>query len=124
MSGQAKNADNLPTTPMSILEVLRSGQILAKNLNKDQRQVCVEYLINQGYPTAEIAEILKVCTRTVRRYKEQIRKSNAIELDTNFTAEHVGWAFQNAQYSIDYLKRLAKKTDCPHFSRVKSVNLT
>jgi DNA-binding CsgD family transcriptional regulator len=120
MSRQTEISDSLPVSPISCVKAIQSGQIQAKSLPKENRQICVEYLTSEGYSSGTIAEIMKVDTRTIRRDKERIRHVNAINLDAAFTSKHVGLLMQGSQHVIENLIRIAKDKDCPYFVKVNS----
>ncbi len=124
MSAQTDPANDLPESPISLVKAVRDNVIPAKALTREQRQICVEYLGSEGYSTGEMAEILKVSSRTVRRDREQIRERNAVSLDPDFTARHVGQLLQGAQYAISSLIRISREKDCPYAARVKAIKQT
>lgn len=124
MSRQTNNSDSLPVSPISLVRAIQSGQIQAKSLPKEHRRICVEYLTGEGYLSAEIAEIFKVNPRTIRRDRKRIRQDNAVNLDADFTATHVGLLMQGSQHAIQNLKRISNKKDCPHIVKVSATKGT
>lgn len=114
MSAETEKNNSLPVSPISLVKAIQNGQVNAKGLSIQDRQMCVEYLANQGGSTAEIAEVLKVSDRTVRRDMGQIREKNAVEPDEGFTARFAGQILQDRQFAVDGLKRLSRDRSCPH----------
>lgn len=124
MCRQTDKPNSLPVSPISLVKAIQGGQIEAKSLPKEHRQICVDYLTNEGYSSGEISEILKVSPRTIRRDRERIRQDNAVNLDADFTGRHVGLLTQRSQHAIENLIRVSKEKGCPHFVKVKAIKET
>lgn len=124
MDPRSESINDLPESPISLVKAIRNNVIPAKALTREPRQTCVEYLGSEGYSTGEIAEILKVSPRTIRRDMEQIRGRNAISLDPDFTATHIGQLARRAQHAISSLTRISREKDCPYFVKVRAIKET
>ena len=88
-----------------VLRAIHEGKLGPETLAPEDRQACVEQLSIEGYSTSEIAEILKVGDRTIRRDFEAIRERHAIERDPNMVKIVVGQLSQQAQSSIERIHR-------------------
>jgi len=124
MGPRSDPVNNLPESPISLVKAIRNNVIPAKALTREPRQTCVEYLGSEGYSTGEIAEILKVHPRTIRRDREDIRERNAVSIDPDFIARHVGQLLQRAQHAISSLTRISREKDCPYAVKVKAIKET
>ncbi len=65
----------------ALMKQIQSGQLDPKCIGTTSRRQVVMTMINDGYSTAEIAEILKVSDRTIERDRKAIRESNAVTRD-------------------------------------------
>lgn len=109
---------------ITLVRDLRNGKISASALSKESRQTCVEYLGNEGYSAVEIAEVLKVSTRTVHRDRDSIRAENAISKDPELVDQQAGQLVQHAEQAIQRLRKIAREKDCPAAVRVDAVRGT
>ena len=107
-----------PRTALSIIRDLKSGRLSGSSLARDDRQRCVEHLTAEGYTTAEIAEVLGVCERTIGRDRPAIRSANALERDPRLVGEVVGRLVQQAEASVARCRRIGREKDAPPSARV------
>ncbi len=73
----------------------------------DRRQL-VEFLMSDGYSTAEMAQILQVGDRTIERYKKAVRESNAIARDPKLVEQMVGRLVCEAELSIQRMRKAVR----------------
>jgi len=111
-------------SPITLVRDLQSGMISATSLSTEARQVCVEYLGNEGYSVGEIAEILKISIRTVHRDRDQIKAAHAVSFTPDMVEQQVGQLLQHADQAIQRFRRIAREKDCPHAARVEAVRGT
>lgn len=107
--------------PISLIRKIKSGQLNGKDLPKDNRLCCVEYLASEGYSTAELAEILGVSSRTIRRDKGIIREQNAIRLTSNFVPEYIGSLNQKAEHMYNSLLKIARDDTCAPLAKIAAL---
>jgi len=124
MSNCEQNKDKQSLSPISLTRQLHDGEISAANLTKESRITCVEYLTSEGYSSAQVAEILKVSTRTIYRDKKCVRDRNAVACSPDFTAKQVGQLMFTANQAVGNLTRLIKEKDCPSNVRVDAIYKT
>ena len=124
MSDSEQNVNKLILSPISLIKQLRDGKISAADLTKESKIACVEYLNGEGLKKCEIAELLKISARTVYRDLAQIRKENAISLDAEFVAEHVGELKKRCSSAISNLLRIQNEKNCPYKVKVDALYKT
>jgi transposase len=120
---EPKVAEETPS-PITLVRDLQSGRISANSLSTEARQVCVEYLGNEGYSVGEIAEVLKISIRTIHRDRDQIKAAHAVSFSPDMVEQQVGQLAQHADQAIQRLRRIAREKDCPHAARVEAVRST
>ncbi len=64
-----------------VLRDIKNGVLDTSNLSADDRRLCVAQLVGEGLSVGEIAQVLRVSTRTVTRDRQAIHEQNAIEPD-------------------------------------------
>ena len=124
MSDSEKNVNKLILSPISLIKQLRDGKISAADLTKESRITCVEYLDGEGLKRCEIAELLKVVPRTVYRDLAEIKQENAINLDAEFVAQHVGELKKRCSSAISNLLKIQNDKKCPHKVKVDALYKT
>jgi transposase len=111
-------------SPITLVRDLQSGKISASSLSTEARQVCVEYLGNEGYSVGEIAEVLKISIRTIHRDRDQIKAAHAVGFTPDMVEQQIGQLVQHADQAIQRLRRIAREKECPHAARVEAVRGT
>lgn len=91
-----------------LIQKLKSGQILPELIDKEQRQLCIEVFIGEGYTISSIAQILNKCERTIRRDLEEIRERNALTPDIGLAKKIIGEMVTNGCIHRSHLMRLAR----------------
>ena len=77
-------------TTVTLLQRIKSGQIDPSAIGRDDRRLLVSHLMADGYSTAEIAQIMKVCDRSIARDKRAIREDSALPQDPKLAEEMTG----------------------------------
>jgi hypothetical protein len=108
------------SSPITLIRELQSGALSPTVLTHETRRACVEHLTAEGYSVAEVAEFLKVSTRTVSRDLALIREVNAIEQDPALVGQFVGELMVQGRQSIARLRRITRERDCPPATRVEA----
>jgi hypothetical protein len=104
------NYDNTPV--LQILKQIRDGVIDPKKLDSEIRQDCVEHLwYVEGRAVAEIAQVLNVSDKTIRRDQDQIRKRNAQKPSADYTLEVFGELLKKATSAHENMMRLSRSPD-------------
>lgn len=98
-----------PETPViKILTQIRNEEINPKDLPKEIRQECVEYLwITEAQPVAIIANVLDVSEKTIRRVQEDIRSKNATKPSRDQGLKMIGEFIQKATALHEHMMKLS-----------------
>ena len=115
----AQNPDGGPSV-LDLIRGIRSGDVAPGGLDKDSRRACVEHLTVEGYSAVEIAEILRVTDRTVRRDREAIRAAHAVQQDPRLVEEMVGRLVQQANVSVEHVSRAVRGKDVKPTDRIEA----
>ncbi len=75
---------------IDLLQKIKAGHTDPESIRKVDRHLIVEMLMADCATVPEIAKILVVSERTVKRDKKEIRAANAIERDPNLVGQMVG----------------------------------
>jgi hypothetical protein len=103
---------------IDLLQQLKAGTLAGAELTIASRRRIVSYLIGDGVPTPEIAQILKVTERTIDRDKRAIRETNAIEKDPKLVAQMVGRLCAEAELTIQRIRRTTREKEVDPAVRV------
>lgn len=105
-----ENYENTPA--LQILKQIKDGVIDPKKLDSEIRQACVEHLwFVEGRAVAEIAHVLNVSDKTIRRDEDQIRKRNAQKPSADYSVEVFGELLQKAKSAHENMMRLSRSPD-------------
>ncbi len=107
-------------SPLELLKGIQQGTIDTQSLSAETRRVCVEHLLAEAYGASEIAEILKVSTRTIQRDQKQIQEQNALQRDPKLVDQFVGKTFLLMTHSMGRLHRLARNKANSASSRIEA----
>ena len=92
---------------LDYVQDISNRRIDPSSLGIETRIQLTELLRRDGWPIAQIAQLLKKDDRTIKRYCKVIRKRNRLNRHPQFTAEYAGEMLANAEYGINRLIRLA-----------------
>jgi len=115
----AQNPDGGPSV-LDLIRGIRSGDAAPGGLDKDSRRACVEHLTVEGYSAVEIAEILRVTDRTVRRDREAIRAAHAVQQDPRLVEEMVGRLVQRADTAVERISRAVRGKEVKPVDRIEA----
>lgn len=73
-----------------VIRDIKNGVLDAAALAADDRRLCVAQLAGEGLSVGEIAQVLRVSTRTITRDRQVIHEQNAIEPDSRLAALFAG----------------------------------
>lgn len=113
-------ADSTGDRVLDILARVRSGDVHGKGLDKDTRQACVDYMTLEGAGTADIAKVLDVSDRTIRRDLEEIRQRRALEHDPRLTNQCAGELLAETRAAMGRMKRIARDPQTPPGVKVEA----
>jgi len=116
------NADPADASSLSVLDAigrLKSGLLDPKTLSADDRRACVAYLGSEGLGVAEIAQLMQVSDRTIRRDREAIRDANALEPDPALAGRVAGQLMVEAEACMTRIRRVTWDRDTPPGVRVE-----
>lgn len=112
-----------PESVLSLLQKVKAGELDPRNLSAESRQACVEHMGVEGYSTAEMAQVLRVTERTIRRDRQAIRKAHAVEPGDEFVKETVGALAAHGEMAIDRIRRQARSRELSPMERVHAERL-
>ncbi len=115
-SPAASPLDDLPSTELVLL--LGRGEIKPDQLTPEIRKRCVDYLAFDGFGQSEIAQILNVSDRTVRRILANIRDDEALAPDPRLGDRLLGQLQRTTLASIDRLGRITRDPSTPPYARL------
>ncbi|MEO1584308.1 MAG: hypothetical protein AAFR96_07020 [Planctomycetota bacterium] len=93
---------------LDLLGSIRAGQIAGRSLSPETRRLCVDYLAAEGAANAEMAQLLDVTDRTIRRDREAIRETNALKIDDGFADRIAGELIEEGRRAVDRIRRIAR----------------
>ena len=75
---------------LDLIEGLRNGTILSETFSIEERLVCIELMLRESVRKAEIARLLKVSDRQIRRDVKVVASRNAIKVTPALAREIIG----------------------------------
>jgi transposase len=103
-----------------ILQKIRSGSMLPRDLEKEDRQRCVESLFCEGFSEVQISQELQRSEKTIRRDLSEIRRRNAISPSVEQAKELIGEMQQQARLQISRLTRIAISPDSSEEEKINA----
>lgn len=102
-----QGADDKADKPRAIdlLQKIKASQTNPLSINRSDRLLIVEMLLFDSATVPEMAQILNVSERTIKRDKQAIRQSNAITRDPKLIDEMVGRLFSEADTAVQRIRR-------------------
>lgn len=105
-------------TVAELVRRISDGAVDVDDLPPDLRRECVSHLTVEGFSSSEIAVLLKMSDRTVRRDRAAARQDDAIVPDLYLGDELLGEYHRLTLASIQRLTRLARDADTPPYARL------
>jgi hypothetical protein len=113
----------LPSSPVedngrhrNVFDVVRdikNGVIDTSNISADDRRLCVTQLMGEGLSVGEIAQVLRVSTRTVTRDRQVIHEQNAIEPDPKLGYLLAGRLAAEYEATAARIRRVTRDKETP-----------
>lgn len=117
-SGADEGASEDRTPVDRIVERIHAGSLAAESLPAEVRRRCVSQLTAEGFSGTEIAALLHMGERTVRRDRAALRKEEALA-PSRFLGDELLGEFQRiALASVQRLTRMAHANDVPPYARL------
>ena len=95
---------------LHLVRDVRQGRVAAACLSSADRRACVEYFTGEGMTAPEIAVVMNVSDRTVRRDRQAIRRANTLRPGKELADEVVGELCSRAESAISRLHRAVRDT--------------
>ena len=96
-----------PPPLLTLIQRIKDGQVDPVTLDHETKVQCTELFRLEGQTIYQIAQILKISDRQVKRYNREIKNRNAVVPDQNFTNKYIGNMIHRAEYIVDGLIRLS-----------------
>lgn len=96
---------------LSLIQQINSGEVNPKDLSPELRQQVVEVLTLEGYSVPQIAQIVQVSEKTVRRDLSVIKERNGLSPSVELTRRLVGDLVMKAEAHRSYLMRMARSRE-------------
>ncbi|MFA5039629.1 MAG: hypothetical protein WC732_08130 [Candidatus Omnitrophota bacterium] len=93
------------------------------SLDKTVLQKCAVLFKNRGYSNEDISEILKVSSRTIDRYIENVRSETSLMVGINFQKELLGEILNHLKLRYQRLLRLSYSDKLSDFEKARTVCL-
>jgi transposase-like protein len=103
--------DNQEKPILSLIQQINSGEVDPKELSPEIRQQIVEVLTLEGYSVPQIAQIVQVSEKTVRRDINAIKERNGLNPSVELTRRLVGDLVMKAEAHRSYLMRMARSRE-------------
>lgn len=95
------------TSVLSLLQKIKDGSKNPRDLEKEDRQRCVEAMVLEGILEPQIAQILERSEKTIHRDLADIRKRNPMSPSAGQAKELVGETQQQVRVQITRLTKIA-----------------
>ena len=115
-----RESDGERPTVLSLLRDIQAGTVDPTAIPPETRQGVVAHLSAEGYSVPEMAEILRVAERTVKRDRQQVRKANALAPHSDFSGEMAGRLVQEAESAIVLMRRAARDKEAGPGDRINA----
>jgi len=92
-------------------------------IDREILQQCGVFYRSRGYTNDDIAELFKVCKRTIERYFADVRLQNSINIGPNYQQELLGEVLSNYQLRYRRLLRLSYSGEMSDYERARVVSL-
>ncbi|MGE3108974.1 MAG: helix-turn-helix domain-containing protein [Vicinamibacterales bacterium] len=96
-----------------VLRDIKNGVLDTSNLTADDRRLCVAQLVGDGLSVGEIAQVLRVSTRTITRDRQAIHEQNAIEPDPRLGYLFAGRLAAEYEATSARIRRVTRDKETP-----------
>jgi len=105
---------------IDLVRGIKTGAIGPKSISTDERRRCAEHLRGEGLSTAEIAKVLGVADRTIRRDHEANADARAIQPDAAMADRYAGHLMHEADLAITRIRRITREDDATPAARIEA----
>ena len=103
---------------MELIERLHARELAVADVPAKLRQHCIDHLTHEGFTNGEIARIIGIHERTVRRDRQAFRRDHAVQPQLALGDELVGEFERIILHSVQRLIRLCRDGDVPPYARL------
>lgn len=96
---------------LALIQQINAGEINPKDLKPEIRQQVVEVLILEGYSDPQLAQILQVSDKTIKRDTKTINERNGLTPDADLVKRLVGGFVMKAEAHRSFLMRIARSRE-------------
>lgn len=117
----SQSLDQKPEKPvLDMIQQIKDGKLDPRTLDKEERQCCLEVMLQEGLNVPTLAQILKMSDKTIRRDIKDIRLRNSFTPSVDFLKETAGELFAYARIHRDHLMRLARSKEASVMERAQA----
>lgn len=98
---------------------IEQGDMAVESIDKELREQCIELYKNQGYSIAEIADKLKVSSKTIQRDIQSIRERNALTPAEGWFKQTLGECYNSHRLHYTQILRLLNVPDLSNAERIQ-----
>jgi transposase-like protein len=107
------------TSVLELIRRIKSGAVNRKGLSVEDRRACVQHMSLEGMTVPEIAQVLGVGDRTIRRDRKAIQQANALDPDPNLVYEMAGRLWQEAEASRARIRQITRSGETDPSDRIE-----
>ncbi|MEM6503850.1 MAG: DeoR family transcriptional regulator [Planctomycetota bacterium] len=100
------------TSVIDLIQQIKTGDLDASLLGHTDRRRCVRWLTVEGLAVEEIAQVLAVSERTIRRDRAKLRDEVALDPDPRLALRLAGWMFDECEIAVQRLRRVTRDPHC------------
>ena len=107
--GPAEQPDDQDGCLLHVVRDVRQGRSAA-DLSPAERRACIDFFVAEGLTTAEIAVLMQVTDRTIRRDRQALRESHAVQPGEALGNMLIGELCRQAEDATARLRRAVRNT--------------
>lgn len=96
---------------VTLIQRIKDGTLDPKMLSREERQLCVEVCVLEGYSVSQVAQLFDRSEKTIGRDLADIRQKNALAPNVEFAKEMIGEMYHKGVNHHTYLMRLARSKE-------------
>ena len=120
MNNIPQKYNNEETPAYTLLQRIKAGSVDARELDKEQRQACVEVLALEGYKVSEIAQMLTRNEKTIKRDLKSIWQKNASMPTPDFIVREITEMMQKAKANQAHLMHIARSNTASYKEKIEA----
>lgn len=106
------------TPVLNLIGRIKNGELDPTTLGHADRRRCVQYLGTEGFAVEEVAQILGVSERTIRRDRAALRAAIALAPDPGLGGRLAGWLTEGAEQAVQRIRRATRDPACSPGERI------